>query len=129
MSYSSGRDGSLYVNGIKAAKVASWSINASQDALEVTDLGVDDREFVGGMRSATGNAVIFYYDDAPVELLSKVIAIGGPSAPVQMSLRWGEKKLDFDALVTSGALACQVGAVMQANIAFSVTGGYDEVVL
>lgn len=132
MTFHSGRDGSLYVDDVKVARVSNWAITASVEALEVTDLGDTERDYIPGLKSAQGTASIFYYDDAPVPLLRHIIKTGGvteASDKVALSLRWGSKRIDCDAILTSAALACAVGAVMQADIGFTVCGDYSTVVL
>lgn len=131
MSYFSGRDGSLYVGGTQIARVQNWSISNTVDALEVTDLGDGARNYVPGLKSATGSATIFYYLDTPAALLSRVIRTTSTSESdiVSMSLRWGTKRLDFNAVVTQGDVTCNTGEVMQAQINFTVTGDMTTVTL
>ena len=132
MAFHSGRDGSLYVDDVKVARVSNWSITANVEALEVTDLGMDERDYTTGLKSASGTAAVFYYDDAPLSLLQHVIKTGAVTDAddkVVLSLRWGDKKIDVDVILTSAALACQVGSVMQADIGFTVCGDYEEVEL
>ena len=43
------------------AKVRSWTFTSSTATLDVTSLGDTDRTFREGIRSASGNADIFYY--------------------------------------------------------------------
>lgn len=129
MGFFSGRDGSLYVDGVRVARVSNWSLSSSVETLEVTDLGANERSFTPGLKSATGSASIFYHDDAPASLLSKVIKTGPATDAdvVLISLRWGQKKVDVNAIVSQSEISCQVGSVMQANISFQVTGNYADV--
>ena len=132
MSYFSGRDGSLYVDGTRMARVANWTLSASVEALETTSLGDNERNYTTGLKSATGTAAVFYYDEAPVPLLEKVIKTGAANDAddiVTLSLRWSDKKVDFQAIVTAAQLTAQVGAVMQANISFTVTDNYQDIAL
>lgn len=131
MAFHSGRDGSLWVDGTRLARVSNWSLSSSVETLEVTDLGANERSYIPGLKSATGSASIFYHDDAPAALLGKVLKTGAAteSDAVRLSLRWGDKKVDVDAYVTQGEVSCQVGSVMQANITFVVTGDYKDVSL
>ena len=131
MAFHSGRDGSLYANGVKLARVSSWSITASVEALEVTDLGMNERTYVPGLKSAQGTASIFYYDDDPEPLLKRIIKTGAVSDAdvVELSLRWGDKRISAPVVLTSAALTCAVGSVMQADIGFTVSSDYTEVKL
>ena len=47
------------------AKVRSWSFTSNTATLDVTSLGDTDRTFREGIRSASGNASIFYYSKSP----------------------------------------------------------------
>lgn len=131
MSYFSGRDGSLYVGAVQVARVQNWSVSSTVDTLEVTDLGDTARNYVPGLKAATGSATIFYYLDTPSALLSKVIKTGGTSESdiVSLSLRWGAKRLEFNAVINQGDITCSVGEVMQAQISFTVTGDMTTVTL
>lgn len=132
MSYYSGRDGSLFLGDQRVAKVANWSLSSNVEALETTSLGDNERNYTPGLKSATGSASIFYYDEAPSALLAHVIQTGAVTDVddmVGLSLRWGDKRIDVDVYLTSAQLQSQVGAVMQASISFQVSGDYQQVVL
>ena len=131
MAFHSGRDGSLYVDGIRLARVAGWSLSGSVETLEVTNLGDNERNYIPGFKSAQGSATIFYHDDAPAKLLSKVFKTGAATEAdkVRLSLRFGTKKVDFDAYINNADFSCQVGSVMQAAIGFTVTGDYQALEL
>lgn len=126
MAFTSGRDGSLYVDGTKVARVSNWSLSGSVETLEVTNLGDNERNYTPGLKTSQGTASIFYYDDAPKILISKVFKTGAATDAdmVQLSLRWGKRKIDVNAFITQADVSCQVGSVMQANVSFQVTGEY-----
>jgi hypothetical protein len=126
MGFFSGRDGSLYVGTAQVARVGNWSLSSNVETLDVTDLGSVAREFTPGLKASTGSASIFYYDDAPTSLLSKVIKKGAATDEdmVRLSLRWGTKRVDVNAFINQGEVTCQTGEVMQAQISFTVTGDY-----
>ena len=127
--YYSGRDGSLWVDGIRMGRVKDWALNATVEALETTDLGSEAKTYTPGLKSATGSCSILYHDDDPIPLLSKVINGGAPSDKdiVRLKLGWGEKKIEVDALIAQASLSSTVGAVMTVAISFSVTGDYKAV--
>lgn len=132
MSYLSGRDGSLFVGATQVARVQNWSISNTVDALEVTDLGDGARSYVPGLKSATGSCTIFYYNDSGAATLLQRVAkttATSESDIVSMSLRWGSKRLDFNAVITQGDVTCNTGEVMQATVNFTVTGDMTTVTL
>lgn len=122
MSYLSGKDGSITYDGVKLAKVSSWSLSSQVEALEVTSLADDARDYTAGLKSASGSCSVWYYDDAPVSLLEKVVRTDAPSDAdkLTMTLGFGTKSITFDCLITGAELAMVVGEVMQAQIQFQV---------
>jgi hypothetical protein len=127
----SGKDGKVTVDGQQLGRIRSWSFSSSVEALEVTSLADVARDYTAGLKSSNGSCSVFYYDNAPVPLLSKVVKEGAATDDdmVTMTLGWGERAVTFKALLTSGEISCQVGEVMQANLSFSVCGDLAEVKL
>ncbi len=121
--YYSGQDGSLYLQGQQVAKVKSWGVSFSTEALETTTLAEDSRTYTTGLKSATGNCTVMYYDDAPVDLLNQLNQSTPGALPAcRLKLVFDTKFFEFDAVLTSGNLACTVGEIMQVDIEFQVTG-------
>lgn len=132
MSYYSGKDGYLKYNGITVAKVSNWSVSSTVDTLEVTNLFLNDRTFVPGLRTTSGSATIFYYDEAAVPLLERIIKTAAVSESDILAIRlgWGTSKfIEGDCIITSAELACAVGEIMQASIQFQFTGAPTGVTL
>ena len=131
MSYYSGKDGTLTYNGTAVAKVSNWSVSSAVDPLETTVLTDSDRSFVPGSRSISGSATIFYYDDAAVPLLQRIIktAVVSEADVLVIKLGWGSKFIQGSCVITSAELSCAVGEVMQASIQFQFTGAPTGVVL
>ena len=135
MTYYSGKDGSLSLVTTSAttaiAKVSNWSISATVDTLETTVLTESDRSYVPGLRTISGSATIFYYDDAPKSLLERVVktAVVSESDILTIKLGWGTKLIQGACIITSAELNCAVGEVMQASIQFQFTGAPTGVTL
>ena len=131
MTYYSGKDGTLTYNSTQVAKVSNWSISSTVDTLETTVLTDSDRSFVPGIRSISGSATIFYYDDAAVPLLQRIIktAVVSEADVLVIKLGWGSKFIQGSCVITSAELSCAVGEVMQASIQFQFTGAPTGVVL
>jgi hypothetical protein len=117
------------VDGQQLGRIRSWSFSSSVEALEVTSLADVARDYTAGLKSSNGSCSVFYYDNAPVPLLSKVVKTGAATDAdmVTMTLGWGDRAVTFKALLTSGEISCQVGEVMQANLSFNVCGDLAEV--
>ena len=71
MTYLSGSHGSLWTDGDTGnvydqplAKVRSWSLSQSTQAVETTTLQDTDRTYWPGLRSYTGSASFYYFPDA-----------------------------------------------------------------
>ena len=67
---------------------------------------MDERSYTPGLKSASGSCNVWYHDDDPAPLLSRVIQAGAAtdSDIVRLSLRWGQKKIDVDAPIFSDAV-------------------------
>ena len=57
----SGKEGELLIDGTKVARVRSWSFTFNQAVLETVSLEDTDRTIIPGIRSYTGNASVYYY--------------------------------------------------------------------
>lgn len=125
------------------AKVRNWSFTSSTATLDVTALGDTDRTFREGIRSASGNADIFYYtyeggnitnvtelieyqlgersdvgggsfsDDEPEKFTLKFLIGRGTTNPYYLIGRCA---------ITSMTINMAVGEVSSANIAFDING-------
>ena len=121
--YYSGQDGSLFLQGQQVAKVKTWSLSFATDALETTTLAEIARTYTTGLKSATGTCTVMYYDDAPVNLLNQLNQSSpGTSPTCRLKLAFDSKYIEFDAVLTSGNLACTVGEIMQVDITFQMSG-------
>jgi len=131
LSYLTGRDGSISYDGVKLAKVASWSLSSQVEALEVTSLADNARDYTPGLKSASGSCSVWYYDDAPVSLLEKVVRTDAPTDAdkLTMTLGFGSKSVSFTCLLTGAELALTVGEVLQAQVSFQVCGDLTGVTL
>lgn len=134
--YYSGMDGKLlYAEGAGAlaqvAKVRDWQITLQTDALETTTLEKKDRCYTTGLRSATGSATVLYYGDAPVKLIEQVMQVDRPlmDTTCKLKLAWDTKFFEFEAVITSAAMASTVGEVMSVDIQFQKTGPFTGTAL
>jgi hypothetical protein len=126
--YYAGQDGSLELGGVAVAKVSTWALTASTDPLEVTTLAENVRTFTTGLRSATGNCAVLYYDDAPVNLLNQVNQDTAADASItptaRLKLIFDDNFFEFDAVLTSAELSCVVGEIMRVNVSFTMSGDF-----
>ena len=128
--YYAGQDGSVDFAGLAVAKVVQWSMTANTDALEVTTLSQDVREFTTGVRTASGSLTVLYYDDAPVPLLNQVFqdanAAQNPSIgdTATLKLKFDDKFFEFKAVLTSAELSCVVGQIMRVNVNYTMSGDF-----
>ena len=60
MAVLTGADGKVMVGGAQILKCRDYTISVSKDALETSHLGSYDREYVEGLRGATGSMTILY---------------------------------------------------------------------
>ena len=138
------RDG-IHIVEKQIAKVRNWSFTSSTATLDVTSLGDTDRVFREGIRSASGNAEIFYYtNEDPSNNLTNVTELieyqlgerADPNAgtfsddqPEKFSLKFLMARgttnpyyLIGRCAITSMTLTMAVGEIASASIAFDVNG-------
>ena len=132
-----GADGLLKYGGGTCVKVRNWSLNISRDAIDVTCLNTYDREYVAGLRSATGSATL-YYDPAQAEDRALLNSI----SERQLRLRWNDlprnRQLPLEQLpkiapatlkqkplITSVSPAVEVGAATAVQVSFQISGPID----
>ena len=130
MTVFSGKDGSLTFAGTSVARVRNWSFTGNVDALETTNLGNDSRRYHPGLKSATGQASVFYHDDDSSlrSMIDNCVTTGAP-AKAAMRLDWGNKRLEFQCIITSVAITCSTGEVMSADVSFTMDGDYNTTTL
>lgn len=143
MPFYSGQDGKLFIDGRNAARVVSWSFNATSNVLDTTSLADTDRTLIYGVRSMSGSCRLYYYsysDGAGVrndcgELIGKLIKTGteagdgenAPSDPVLLRLFLNDgsadgRYLDLPSLLTSASMTMAQGEVFAADVSFEVNG-------
>ena len=151
----SGQDGELFVNNNKAAKVRSWSFTFNQAVLETVSLEDTDRTIIHGIRSYTGSASIYYYQDSAGSgsgelstIISKIMKVGtdtdigtgkGDGVNDESSLVFLKLKIKdgsasgrfivFDVIPTSFTMTSAIGEVLSADISFEVNGAPTSLLL
>ena len=139
----SGKEGELLIDGTKVAKVRSWSFTFNQAILETVSLEDTDRTIIPGIRSYTGNASIYYYQDtagagsgALSTLINGMIKTGGSagdgtnaesSKDLTFKLKFKDgssegRFIQFAAQPTSMTMTNSVGEIMAADVNFEVNG-------
>ena len=131
MAFISGKDGYITYDGVRLAKVASWSLSSQVEALEVTSLADAARDYTPGLKSSSGSCSIWLYEENAKALMERVIRTDAPSDAdkVTITLGFGAKSVTFKALITSCELQMAVGTVMQASLQFQCCGEMSAVVL
>lgn len=126
MAVLTGRNGSLRWNGSTVGRVRSWSLSINKDPLETTNLGVNDRTYVTGLRGSTGSAELMYdpTETRARELLNSILADSEATADsVSFFLdTTGGKSLSCVAFLTSVSPSVTVGDIQVCSVAFQVTG-------
>lgn len=148
-SFFSGQNGSLYINGTKAASVQNWSISSSIPVLDTTTLGDTDSTVTYGVRTTTGQCRLFYYQSQPGVsgdaslLLRKLIksrttqtvpGVAAEAETVTLKLQVEDgtangKAIEVEAYITSVTMEMAVGSVLSTDIGFQVNGAPKAVTL
>jgi len=144
--YFSGQHGSLFVDDEELCAVRSWSYTVQQQVLETTSLSSTDRTIAPGIRSISGQATLFYYEETESNvktIASHLVATGTDGnqdscdygeneQPTLCKLRLRLKGATSDhdmglyAYITSFAISASVGEVVSAEVSFEGHGAPFE---
>ncbi len=143
----SGKEGQLFIDGTQVARVRSWSFSFNQAVLETVSLEDTDRTIIHGIRSYTGSASVYYYQDVAgggagqlTTLINNIIKRGTSfrlnDESVAMTFRLKIKDgstagrfIEFQAIPTSFTMTSAVGEVTAADISFEVNGAPTNLAL
>lgn len=126
MAVLTGKNGSLRWNGATVGRVRSWSVSVNKDPLETTNLGVNDRTYVPGLRGSTGTADLMY-DPTESQAVSLLNSIFGDDSTANNSVSFvldtaAGKNLSCTAFITSISPSVSVGEIQVCSVSFQVTG-------
>ena len=103
----------------------SWNLTINKDALETTCLGKLDREYVPGLRGATGSADILYDPAGPAGGVFNTIFEDNESAihdvAFVLSTKDG-KQITAKAILTGVNATVSVGDVQASSVDFQISG-------
>lgn len=150
MSYYTGSNGSLNLEGSEIAAVQNWSISTSVSLLSVRTLAETDDRFIASGRSTTGSCRVLYYQETPGQkgtnnastFLNKVIKQRDGSFYQGATLDQGNEpneqrsllrlKLDDGStngryiqlriIITNVSMTMAVGEILAADITFQAHG-------
>mgnify|MGYP001571188954 FL=1 len=145
--YFSGQHGVMEISDaagtpVRVGRLKNWSFTSQQSTLDTTSLQDTDATVVNGVRSANGQASLFYYSEtvSNVERVGgRLIKTGGTSfdsqnfgvnAPpelckIRLSVDGGGA-IGVYAYITSFAMTCAVGEICSADFSFEVHGAPFE---
>ena len=124
MAVLTGADGKVLIGGAQILKCRDYTISVAKDALESTTLGDKDREYVEGLRGATGSMTILYdpTEDTANKLLNSILSTGS-SQKVQFVFQDKDnKRLEYNGFITSVSQSVSTGAVQAASCNFQISG-------
>ena len=125
MAVLTGADGKVLVNGAQILKARDYTISLAKDALETSHLGSYDREYVEGLRGATGSMTVLYdpTESTAVSLLQSILTTNGTSQKVDFVFTSQDnKKLVYSGFLTSVSQSVSTGAVQAASCNFQISG-------
>lgn len=135
--YYTGANGALLVNGTQVAKIRSWSITGSVEALDVTTTGDTATKFIYGRQNYSGSCTALYYenDSGSLEMssmLGNILRTSATPATNTNTLRLklaDDRVLEATVLFTQADLAVTTGDLVSVNLSFQVTGGLTTATL
>lgn len=132
MAFFRGEEGSVAFAAAGGAPAAitsttAWSMDLSKDTLECTAHGDTARKYVGSLISGTGSADLLYTaasGDETANILADIITTEDPAdAKFHLFLDTsGNKKLEFNGIVTGASLTSTVGDISTVSISFQMSG-------
>ena len=128
MAVLTGADGKVMVNGSQILKARDYTISLAKDALETSHLGSYDREYVEGLRGATGSMTVLYdpTESTAVSLLQSILTTDGTSQKVDFVFTSQDnKKLVYSGFITSVSQSVSTGAVQAASCNFQISGAVE----
>ena len=150
--YFSGQHGRLQIQGVsdsswpEVGRLKNWSYTTQQQTLDTTALSDIDKTIINGVRSTTGQASLFYYEEnnSNVKMMGEhLISPGGTNfnSPefgstaaqptlvlIQLALNGGvasgidARTTAMYAYITSFSLTCAVSEVVSAEISWEAHG-------
>jgi len=123
-----GIDGKFFFAGNRQAKTSNWTVEASVNLLDKTELGDHAVGNLADLKSYTGTATIIYYkeDTSISNLLGRVFKTGAVE-PAEAEFRWGDRLIKFNAIITSASIAVAPGEVARAEVSFTADGDLTTV--
>ena len=132
MAFFRGEEGSVaFDNGSGSvgaiASTTAWTLDTTKDTLECTAHGDTARKYVGSMISGTGTADLLYTaasGDDTAGILADIITTEDPAdAKFQLFVDTsGNKKLEFNGIITGASLSSTVGDISTVSISFQMSG-------
>ena len=125
-----GTDGKFRFNNQVQPKTSAWSIEASTNVLDKSELGDVATTNLVGLKSYTGTATIVYYkaDTKIRDVLNKIFKTGEVQIfPAEFD--WGDRKIIFDAIITGATVAVAPGEVARAELSFTADGDLTTAVV
>lgn len=126
-----GKDGSFEFAGGELAHVRNWTVEGSLSLLDVTLLGDDAVKNEAALKSFTGSCQVLYNEETGNNLNTTLeqIFLSGEPEKAKASFKWKNKKIDFNAFITSATIAATAGEIITADITFTAAGDILAVTL
>lgn len=119
-----GADGQLIHNGNVVSKVRNWTLQVQKAQIDTTTLGLYDRTYIGGLRSATGSASLFFdpNDGIANDFLNTIWTQNNNEAVEFVFDRMNQEALAGTGFLTSVSSTVAVGEAQACEIAFQFSG-------
>jgi len=148
MGFYTGRQGSLFFNNKRVAKIRDWSVETTVELLSTNTIDSAFNTFTPGVKGATGSATLMYYRLEAGEsatyteftaLLTKIMKKGAITAAVPgaendrvyLDLNVGGGRADdirFYAYITSAQVSVSTGELSVVPIQFTMDGDFSDLI-
>jgi hypothetical protein len=121
-----GNEAQLRWNGTTVARARDISLDISKDALESTTLGVKNRTYVPGLRSATGSCTLMFdaNDEVSETFLNTITGNNSlnPDGAITLNFAPNGGRFILDIIMTSVGITAAADSLITVSVNFQVTG-------
>lgn len=125
-----GKDGSFSFAGDTQLHVRNWTVEGNLALLDVTVLDNDAVQNEAGLKSFSGSCTVMYHeDDTTLANMLDNLFLDSEPLKAKASFKWSNKKIEFNAFITSANINASAGEIITADVSFTAAGDVTAVTL
>ena len=112
---------SVSFGGITLSSVFTFSFSNQRETIDVSEIGIVSRTFIGGSTTGTASVEIFYNQAESSTLATEAYIASGTAATLVITSTTGQT-YTASAILTSFEITGSAGDVIRATCSFQITG-------